>query len=284
MSLGCLKGEHMPFIPPRVGVASGVPYTALAPTAVDADIHRPVPLLLVWHGTLPPRTERACATALAMTGVPAWRVFLGKICDPAPVAAELRALLGLGDVPLALAGVAEGATAVLEVLARGTVPVAAAAAVSPVLLGDLEAARPGPAGHGAAASTARPGDPRSGIAAIAAADPALLLVAGRSDAARVGTMGEALRTRGASRVEVAALRMGGALAAEPGLEPAPPTAEAVRVDGVLTEWFRERFALAPRPAAPSLIRLPGRPSGSEDLVLHGHDTGAHAVDVAHGRR
>ncbi|OLT17030.1 hypothetical protein BJF79_18185 [Actinomadura sp. CNU-125] len=37
--------------------------------------------------------------------------------------------------------------------------------------------------------------------------------------------------------------MGHALAAEPGTEARPPITEAVRVDGVLSDWFRDRLAV-----------------------------------------
>jgi hypothetical protein len=54
--------------------------------------------------------------------------------------------------------------------------------------------------------------------------------------------------------------MGHALAAEPGTEARPPITEAVRVDGVLTDWFRERLA-TPADDAPAET---SRASGNTD--------------------
>ncbi|QKG24026.1 LPXTG-motif cell wall anchor domain-containing protein [Actinomadura verrucosospora] len=81
---------------------------------------------------------------------------------------------------------------------------------------------------------------------IAARDVPLLLVGGGRDrvvpAGEVTAFRDVLQRRGAGAVETATFRMGHALAAEPGTEPRPPITDAVRVDGLLTDWFRERLA------------------------------------------
>ena len=55
------------------GVANGVPFVALPPADRDA----PAPLVLTWHLMSPPCTEQAMAAAVPMTGLQAWKVYLG---------------------------------------------------------------------------------------------------------------------------------------------------------------------------------------------------------------
>src|SRR5260370_17655265 len=62
---------------PCTGTAAGVPYLALPPTSVDVEADGPTRLIVAWHGFEPPRSEAAFAAAVPMTGVPAWRVYLG---------------------------------------------------------------------------------------------------------------------------------------------------------------------------------------------------------------
>jgi len=269
---------------PLIGTAAGVPYFALPPTAVDSVGDGPVPLIIGWHGFDPPRTQRACAAALSLTGVPAWRVFLGlpmfgdrlpaggldelRVRDYlvdllVPIAEQavhelptvvdaLRGLLdGVDDGPIGLLGLAEGGTAALLALAEGVVPVSAAALVGPVAV---------PA-RAVAALERRFGAPYRWTTAgreladlldftlraaeIARDDPAILLVAGQDDdlvtPADTALLRDALAVCEAERVEYATFRMGHALMPEPGLDPAPPTAEAVSVDAALTDWFRHRL-------------------------------------------
>jgi predicted esterase len=155
---------------PVAGTAAGVPYIALPSTAVDrAAGERQTPMIVSWHGLVPPRSEAALAAALPMTGVPAWRVFLGLpmtggrqadagLIDSAtrgtrdyllelmaPVVenaagelpealGELRRQLGVPAGPIGLAGFSVGATAALLTLAEGAVPVAAAALIAPLAI------------------------------------------------------------------------------------------------------------------------------------------------------
>lgn len=60
-----------------------------------------------------------------------------------------------------------------------------------------------------------------------------------------------LRRHDTGPVESTTFRMGHALAAEPGTEARPPITEAVRVDGVLTDWFRNRLAHPPANTRPA---------------------------------
>lgn len=273
---------------PLTGTAAGVPYVALPSTAVDAaGDGGPDRMIVAWHGFDPPRTEAALAAALPMTGVPAWRVFLGlpttggrlpdggldelaargsrdylvELLAPAveraagelPEAlAELRVRLGAADGPIGLAGFSAGATAALLTLAEGAVPIAAAALVAPVAIpGRVVAALERRFGfayawsvenHGAARRldfTERAGE-------VAERGCPLLLISGENDdivpPADTAALKEALGRHGARGVEAVTFRMGHALAAEPGTTAAPPIAEAVSVDGALTDWFRRHLA------------------------------------------
>jgi hypothetical protein len=81
---------------------------------------------------------------------------------------------------------------------------------------------------------------------IAGRDAAVLLIAGAKDrvvsSLEVTELRDRLREHGLNAVEAATFRMGHAMAAQPGVDAQPPTTEAVRVDGVLNDWFRERLA------------------------------------------
>jgi hypothetical protein len=75
-------------------------------------------------------------------------------------------------------------------------------------------------------------------------------------------LSDRLREHGAHAVEAVTFRMGHALASEPGTAPQPPTTEAVRVDGVLNDWFRERLATVTEPD-PSAAATPEHSSGAD---------------------
>jgi hypothetical protein len=81
-----------------------------------------------------------------------------------------------------------------------------------------------------------------------------MLVAGGNDdlvsPSDVAELRDALQAWGGTRVEAVTLKMGHALAAEPGLAAEPPIAEAVSVDAALTDWFRARFAVTGAQAPP----------------------------------
>jgi len=250
---------------PRSGSVGGIPFVALPPTAVDAPARDG--LIVCWHGFEPPRTEAAMAAALPMTGVPVWRVYLGlRLPDLAErdylrvlgatverAAAELpqavaglRDLLGLPDGELGLAGHGEGALVALLALAERRLPVAAAALVAPMAwparVIEARERRLGPyPWTPETREVAERLDLTARIADLAETDPRLLLIGGAGDllvpAEQVQELREALTGAGVSSVEAVTFRMGHALAAEPGLEPRPPLAAAVSVDGALTDWF-----------------------------------------------
>ncbi|WP_019631823.1 prolyl oligopeptidase family serine peptidase [Actinomadura atramentaria] len=175
------------------------------------------------------------------------------------VLADLRAQLDVPDGPVGLAGFSAGGAAALLAVATGTVPVSAAAVVAPIV-SPRRAAR---ALENRSARRRAWSEPAEAVADrldlgsrardVAARDVPLLIVGGSRDRvvppAEITNLRDLLLRTGASGVEAATFRMEHALAAEPGVEPRPPITEAVRVDGVLTDWFRERFAevTAPRP-------------------------------------
>ncbi|WP_242908317.1 alpha/beta hydrolase family protein [Actinomadura terrae] len=201
------------------------------------------------------------------------------------VVAELRDALGLPDGadgpgspggPLGLAGFSAGAAVALLALARNVVPVTTAALVAPVIAPSrvARAVEKRAARERTWSEQARALADRLDLGAlapdIAARETALLLVAGAKD--RVVPPGEVtalcdrLREAGAPAAESVTLRMGHALTPEPGTEALPPITEAVRVDGVLTDWFRDRLAEPrPRPPAdvpPIRLRLPEPPASA----------------------
>ncbi|MGH2546681.1 MAG: alpha/beta hydrolase [Actinomycetota bacterium] len=266
------------------GVAAGVPYMALPPTGDREG----APLVAVWHLMDPPRTEAAMAAALPLAGVPAWRVYFGlpmlgarspaggfeevmrlmaddlalKVLGPmidqaaaeAPAAMHaLRGELGIGDGPIGLVGASAGSAVALRLLAEASLPVTAAALVSPVVqLAPVVEYYGGPS-HGwtaRARALAERLDFVARASEIAGRDPqpALLMVSGARDHAAFREAPAALRdalTRvyaDPERVKVVSVpEMAHALAEAPGTEPAPQTKDAERVDAVVTEWLRRHL-------------------------------------------
>ncbi|TDC47168.1 hypothetical protein E1281_26700 [Actinomadura sp. KC345] len=266
---------------PVHGTAAGDPYVALPPTAVDASAAGPVRVIVAWPGFDPPRTASALATAIPMTGVPVWRVYLDlpgrpsgglesgailqteaieRYCAAVEDAAErlpaaladIRRDLALPDGPVALAGFSAGGAVALLAAARDVVPVTTVALVSPVVA-PSRAARAVEKRSGLDRSWtdhARALADRLDLGAVATdmagQDIATLLISGAKDrvvpAREITALRDVMRRHGTGPVESTTFRMGHALAAEPGTEARAPITEAVRVDGVLTDWFRERLA------------------------------------------
>ncbi|HEV7936188.1 MAG TPA: hypothetical protein VGP70_28225 [Actinomadura sp.] len=277
-----MSGEQL--TRPFTGTAADVPYVALPPTAIDAaPAAGPPRLIVAWHGFDPPCTEAAFAAAVPMTGVPAWRVFLGlrppgggppevrdqvfldlfgpaveHAADRLPaVLGELRRELSIEEGPVGLVGFSVGGAAALLSLATREIPLFGAALISPVVaparvIAALER-RSGRTYEWTDRSRAIADRLDFGARAeeIARRDPALLLVCGTDDeivtAADVAGLRDLLTARGLTDVEAVTLRMAHALIAEPGMDPKPPTAEAVSVDHALTDWFRGRLAATPAP-------------------------------------
>ena len=174
--------------------------------------------------------------------------------------AALRQELPVGDGPLGLVGASVGALVALRVLAETDLPVGAVALVSPAirLVGVVAAnerrfgvAYPWTEQSRAAAErldfVARAGE-------LVKRDAAVLLVVGAlDDEEGIRVPAEQLwqvRSRHApDRTALTSIpEMAHALAEEPGLDPAPQTPQAARVDTVVAEWFR-RHLTGSRPAS-----------------------------------
>jgi hypothetical protein len=283
---------------PITGTAAGVPFTALPPAA---DIDGAAPLIVTWHMLDAPRTNAAFAAALPMTGVPAWRVHLGmpmcgaraveggfdtivklaredivlaylapivqQAADEFPAALDaLREQLPLDSGPIGVVGGSMGGAVALRVLARGRIPVSAAAVVNAGIrarsvVGLVEEIVGEPyVWHEESRRVAERLDfvARAGDIAARVPQPPVLVVSGelddptlRADAADLagalrGVYGEPEHVR---LVEVAGLAH--PLADEPGMEPAPQLPLAKKVDDLLTEWFlRHLLRASPVRASP----------------------------------
>ncbi|MEV6873466.1 prolyl oligopeptidase family serine peptidase [Amycolatopsis sp. NPDC051128] len=258
------------------GVAAGVPFVAMPPSDPDA----PAALVAGWHLMEPPRSERAMAAAVPMTGLRAWRVYFGlpmtgtrvpaggydeffrlasedailNVNEPVTEQAaaefpaaltELRDRLAIPEGPVGVFGGSAGSAVALEVLARGDVRIAAGAVVSPVaqlapVIGRNERVY----------GVTYPWSARSrGVAArydyvrrAAELTAPLLLVVGSEDDVAVREPAAALRTALGENAELVTVEgMEHALADEPGIDPAPQNAHAARVDAAFTEWFARRL-------------------------------------------
>lgn len=273
---------------PITGMAAGVPYVALPP-AGDRD---GAPLVVTWHMMDPPRTEAAMASALPLAGMPAWRVYLGlplfgvrapaggleevmRLCHedfvlglmepvveqaaaeaPAAIAA-LSAELPVDHGVIGLVGGSAGSAVALLLLTEGTLPVGAAALVSPVsqLAPVAQYFDENYPWTEESRAVAQRFDFVARAAEIAGRDPqpAVLLVTGARDAAAfrgpAADLGDALVDLYTDPERVSAVSvpdMAHALADEPGSEPAPQTADARRVDAAVTDWLRRHLGHHPK--------------------------------------
>lgn len=208
------------------GVAAGVPFVAVPPTAAAG---RSAPVVVAWHLMDAPRTEAALAAALPLDGLDAWRIYLG--------------------LPLC------GSRTPGVVLAECDVDVAAAVLVSPVVQ-----LRPLVEAVGRRFGVTYPwSEPSLQVArrldfvarAAETADrgqPAVLLVVGADDESAVlepaARLHEELQSRyddpGRVALEVVP-GMAHALAEEPGVEPAPQTEHAATVDAHAVRWLRRHL-------------------------------------------
>ena len=167
--------------------------------------------------------------------------------------AELRRRLPLGDGPLGLVGGSTGAWVAQLVITEVDLPVAAAALVSPAIR--LTSAV---AGYQRWWNYRYPWNARSRAAAqrldfvaragqIAGRDVATLLVVGADDDREAfhqpaEQLHQALSRRSPDHTSLLTIPgMGHALADEPGLQPAPQTGHAARVDAALVDWFRRHL-------------------------------------------
>jgi pimeloyl-ACP methyl ester carboxylesterase len=169
------------------------------------------------------------------------------------VLAELRARLPITDGPIGLVGASIGTLPVQLVIAEGAAPVSTAVLISPVIqLAEVVAANERrfnvsyPWSDTSRAVAAR-FDFVARADEIAAHDPqpALLLITGADDDPAFPGQAQRLHAELRRRYDypqhvrqMSIPGMGHAFAAEPGIEPAPQTTEAHRVDTATTEWFR----------------------------------------------
>lgn len=269
------------------GVAAGVPYVALPPTACR-DGGEAAPLIIAWHLNDPPRSAAAMAAALPLAGVAAWRVYLDlpmhgrrqlpggldefmrlgyqdavlqafepqvtqAVKEFPAVLAELRARLPVLDGPIGLVGASVGTLPAQLVIAEGAAQVAAATLISPVIqLAEVVAVNERrfnvsyPWSKASRAVAAR-FDLVARAHELAAHDPqpALLLITGAEDDPAFPLQAERLQSElgplydRPERVRQMSIpEMKHAFAAEPGIEPAPQTTDAERVETATAEWFR----------------------------------------------
>jgi len=250
------------------GLAGNVPFIALPPVSGRED----APLIAVWHMLDAPRTAEAMSAALPLNDVDAWRVYLGL---PVPEAAadpvlgyfgpiveravadfphaldELHRQLACGRGPLRLVGASLGAMVVQSLIAEDDdIPVESVALVSPAV--QLEAmvranerafGMSYPWSHEARGLATRL-DFVARAEELAKRDVPMLLVVGDNDDDEFRVSAErlwqALSGLGeAGRYSLITVPgMGHALAQEPGVDAAPQTAHAARVDGIVTQWFQ----------------------------------------------
>jgi alpha-beta hydrolase superfamily lysophospholipase len=168
------------------------------------------------------------------------------------VLAELRARLPVTDGPIGVVGASVGALPAQLVMAGGDAQVSAAALISPVIqLAEVVAANERRFGvsypwSDASRVVAARFDFVSRAGQIAARDPqpAVLLVTGAEDDPAFPKQAQRLQSEFRLRYDdperVGLMSIPGmkhAFAAEPGIEPAPQTAEAKLVDAAVTGWF-----------------------------------------------
>jgi pimeloyl-ACP methyl ester carboxylesterase len=150
---------------PTTGVAAGVPFIALPPGGTTTST---TPVVLAWHLMDPPRSEKAFAAALPLSGVDAWRIYFGlpmhgsrlpaggleelmrlayedvvlnldgpiasqATAEFAPAFEELRQRFDLGSGPLAVVGGSLGSAIALLVLTESGVDFDAAVLLSPMV-------------------------------------------------------------------------------------------------------------------------------------------------------
>lgn len=254
------------------GTAAGVPYVALPPALPTDD----APLVVAWHLLDPPRSEVAMAAALPLAGLNAWRVYLGlpmtgermlpggpeallklaiedavgNVFEPLTqqAAAEFPAALAQlreqlpATGPLSLLGGSIGSMVALRVLTGTDLAVDRVALVSPaVQLAALVDANSRMFGmpYAWTDDSRAVADRLDFVARAAEIDRPLLMVIGDQDD-RDGFRDPAERLCAAlpgTSSLVVVPGMGHALAEEPGIEAAPQTAHAARVDGILVDWL-----------------------------------------------
>jgi pimeloyl-ACP methyl ester carboxylesterase len=257
--------------------SNGVPYLAVPPASDAAT----VPVIILWHLMDAPRSVAAFAAALPLDGLDAWKVYLGlptfgprslpggvdevmkllatdapglvhgpvhtQAGDEFPAAwADLRKTLGIdAEVPVGLVGGSMGAAIASEVLARGTSGATAAVLVSPLLQlrPMIDAVSPQFGGYDwtdAGTAAAQRLDYEARASELVASGAAIRIIVGADDEQSI--VSSASKVAAAIGADVKLLDgMEHALAEEPGIEPAPQTDVAKRVDPIAAEWLREHL-------------------------------------------
>jgi pimeloyl-ACP methyl ester carboxylesterase len=260
---------------PISGVAAGVPFTALPPSADG-----PAPLVIAWHLLDAPCTDAAFAAALPMRDLPAWRVFLGlPMCGrrsapngqeaivelaredivlryidnllrqaagefPAALG-EIRDRFGIAEGPIGVVGGSMGGAVASLVLAEPPVPIAAGALLNAAIRARsvVDVVEQGMGIAYTWTDAARHAADRLDFVARAhdMADVPVLVVSGELDHPELRAdaidLAAALNTK---LVSVPGLDH--PLAERPGTEPAPQLPNARIVDEAVTGWFREYLA------------------------------------------
>jgi pimeloyl-ACP methyl ester carboxylesterase len=255
-----------------------VPFLAIPPSGDPAT----APIVIAWHLMDAPRTEAAFAAAVPLAGLDAWKLYLGlpefgarmaaggpeelfgklaidapglvhgpihaQAADEFPEAfGDLRQRLGLGtDAPVGLVGGSMGAAVASEVLARGTSGARAAVLISPLLelRSMIDAVAPEFGGYewteaGTAGATRLDYVTRAGE--LAASGAAIRIIVGADDLPAM--VDAAVRLGDALSADLHIMTdMAHALAEEPGIEPAPQSEDAKRVDPLAAEWLRTHLA------------------------------------------
>jgi dienelactone hydrolase len=256
---------------------NGVPYLAVPPASDAAT----APVVILWHLMDAPRSEAAFAAALPLDGLDAWKVYLGlptfgarslpggvdevmsllatdapglvhgpvhsQAAEEFPAAwADLSKTLGVGvGVPVGLVGGSMGAAIASEVLARGTSGATAAVLVSPLLqlrpmIDAVSAQFGGYNWTDAGTAAAERLDYEARASEVLASGAAIRMIIGADDEQAI--VRSALTVAAAVGADVKLLDgMGHALAEEPGIEAAPQTEVAKRVDPLAAEWLREHL-------------------------------------------
>jgi pimeloyl-ACP methyl ester carboxylesterase len=240
--------------PPRsaAAMASALPLAGVAAWRVYLD--------LPMHGRrqLPGGLEEFTQFAYQDAVLKAFEPQVSQAVDEFPaVLAELRARLPLKDGPIGLVGASIGSLPAQLVIAEGAAQVSVATLISPVIqLAEVVAANERRFNvsypwSDASRTVASRFDFVARAHEIATRDPqpALLLITGAEDDAAFPLQTERLQSELSQRYnDPERLRrmsipgMKHALAAEPGIEPAPQTTEAQLVDAATTEWFGRYLA------------------------------------------
>lgn len=260
---------------PISGVAAGVPFTALPPTA-----RGPAPLVITWHMLDAPCTNAAFAAALPLAGLPAWRVHLGlPMCGdrsapngqqaivelaredivlgyidnlvrqaagefPAALA-EVREMFGIVAGPIAVVGGSLGGAVASLVLAEGDAPIAAAALINAAIrarsvAGLVERGMGIPYTWTEAANEAA--DRLDFVArAEDIGDVPVLVVSGELDHSEFRADAFDLVDALPSARLMSVPGLDHPLAERPGTEPAPQLPNAKIVDEAVTVWFQDAF-------------------------------------------